>query len=146
MGENTFSADNLNAILSNLMQNPDSINKILNSFSQSDNPPPQNDNVDFSSLLNNVNPDLLNSLFSSMGGGEKTSQSGFDPSMLFNLMGNMGGNDSFQNQDNTTRLLLSLKPFVSPQRQNGIDNLCHILKYVHIARLMGFDITKFIKL
>lgn len=139
MGENTFSADNLNAILSNLMQNPDSINKILNSFSQNDNPP-QNENPDFSSLLNNLNPDLLGSLFSSMGGGETPSQNGFDPSMLFNMMGNMGS------QDNTTRLLIALKPFVSTERQNGIDNLCKILKYVNMAKLFGFDITKLIKL
>ena len=136
MGENTFSSENLNAILSQLMQNPDAVNNILNSFSQKDTPP-QSEGPDFSSILNNLNPDLLSSLFSFGGNEEKSSQNGFDPSFLFNLMGN--------NSDETTNLLLALKPFLSPARQSGVDNLCRILKYIHIAKIMGFDITKFIK-
>ncbi len=176
MDDNAFSMDNINAMLSQIMQNPDSINSLLNSFSantsqnntssaEQNTNTGQNQGFDLSSLLNNINPDMLNSVLSSLGqqppqnqqnqAPPQSSSGNFDPSMLFGMLGGIkgqgsnfsGGMDGLNQQgDNASRFLMSLKPFVNSQRQSGIDNLCQLLKYVQIAKLFGFDITKLIKL
>lgn len=162
MDENTSSKNDINALLSQIMQNPDMINNLLNSLSQNtsqndsqntaQNPPPsQNDagNIDLSSILNNIDPEMISSLFSSLGQKSEPEQdkssNSFDPTMLFKMINDQ---NSFSNQkpDDITCLLLALKPFVNQKRQDGIELLCKLLKYLQIAKLFGFDITKILKL
>lgn len=176
MDENISSNNDISTLLNQLMQNPDVINNLLNSLSQNtsqtssqnssqsqnntennsqntfQNPfQSQNNagNIDLSSILNNINPEMLNSLFSSLGQKSESEQNknsdSFDPSMLFNIF-NEKNNFSSQQPDNITCLLLALKPFVNQKRQDGIDVLCKLLKYLQIAKLFGFDITKILKL
>lgn len=94
--------------------------------------------ADIADMLKSMldDPSTVDKLKGMLGGAQTSAPSmsdgGIDPKMLMRLTKIMKNDGT----DNRTKLLLDLKPYISPHRQKRVDEAINILKVLKIAELV----------
>ena len=98
--------------------------------------------ADIADMLKNMldDPSTMDKLKGMLGGAQlsapgPSSEMGIDPAMLMRLSKIMKNDGT----DNRTKLLLDLKPYISPHRQKRVDEAINILKVLRLAELVKND-------
>lgn len=131
--------DNLQELLGSVLSDPDAMSKIR-SLGKELGLSPDTDNTEsiIPTLQKQSSPDLSNlaSLLSNNAKGNAnqtpSALGGISPEMLSSVTKLMPLFTSFSEEDETTILLNSLRPFLSPQRRKRLDDAGKMLKVMKI--------------
>lgn len=93
--------------------------------------------AELADMLKNIldDPSTVDKLKGMLGGADtapSVPDLGIDPKMLMRVTQAMKSDSS----DNRTRLLRDLKPYISPRRQQRVDEAINILRILRIAELV----------